>query len=608
MMQTGREVGKPLTDRFSLTLKAVGYSLLIAAVWPLLIAATGWQLSATLESTDFSGAVSAGLMWLAPTLFFMRLFRIICIKHGVAEVHFRWSNHSIEILQREFTRLIMIYLPAGFIAITLVSYDEHAVTGAVGRFALIIVQLSLAVFFYHLFEPRNGVLKWYYARHSNSLLNRLRYLIFASAIVVPLILVILSVAGYLYTAGTLTAVLARTLWLIISLIVVHQLILRWLLLTQRRLAYQAALEQHRSEQAAKEARAAAEAGGEGETEHFEEPQVDLISLSMESRKLLNLAVMILGAIGIYFIWSHLLPALGILDEITLWHHMGIKDGEEQLLPITLADVGMALLILAIMLIATKRFPAFLEMVLLQRLRITSGGRYTATTLSRYVIVAAGILIVASMLGGSWSQIQWMVAALGVGIGFGLQEIVANFICGLIILFERPIRVGDRVIVGDVEGFVTRIQIRATTIQTFDRAELLVPNKEFITGRLINMSLSDTINRLVIPVGVAYGSDVSRAMELIIEAASEHERVIEDPKPFVSFESFGDNSLLLVLRCYLDSLEFRLATISELHETINEKLNAAGIVIAFPQRDLHIDTLSPLDIRIHNAPASPESTA
>ena len=608
LIQTGREVGKPLTDRFGFTLRAMSYSMLIAAVWPLLIAVTGWQLSATLETTEFSGAVSAGLLWLAPTLFFLRLFRVMCIKRGVAEVHFRWSSHSIEILQREFTRLIIVYLPAGFIAITLVNYDEHAVTGAVGRLALIVVQISLAVFFYHLFEPHKGVLKWYYTRHSNSLLNRMRYLIFATAIVVPVILVILSVAGYLYTAGTLTAVLARTLWLVIALITIHQLILRWLLMTQRSLAYHAALDQYRSEQAAREARAAAETGGEAEAEHFEEPQVDLVSLSMESRKLLNLAVMILGAIGIYIIWSRLLPALGILDEITLWHHMGISDGEEQLLPITLADIGMALLILTIVVVATKRFPAFLEMVLLQRLRMTSGGRYTATTLSRYIIIASGVFIVASMLGGSWSQIQWLVAALGVGIGFGLQEIVANFICGLIILFERPIRVGDRVVIGDVEGFVTRIQIRATTIQTFDRAELLVPNKEFITGRLINMSLSDTINRLVIPVGVAYGSDVSRAMDLIIEAASEHERVLEDPKPFVAFESFGDNSLLLTLRCFLDSLEFRLATISELHEMINDKLNAAGIVIAFPQRDLHIDTLSPLDIRIHNAPSNPAGSA
>ena len=186
LLAMGRKVGRPVSDRFQYTMQALGYSLVIAAVWPFLLVAVGLQLSLPPDATLFSRAVSHGLLWLAPTFFFLQVFRVVCLKGGLAEVHFRWSSHSIHILQREFTRLIMVYLPAGFIAITLVNYDEHAVTGAVGRLALIVVQISLAVFFYHLFEPRKGVLKWYYTRHSNSLLNRLRYLIFATAIVVPM--------------------------------------------------------------------------------------------------------------------------------------------------------------------------------------------------------------------------------------------------------------------------------------------------------------------------------------------------------------------------------------------------------------------------------------
>jgi potassium efflux system protein len=202
-----------------------------------------------------------------------------------------------------------------------------------------------------------------------------------------------------------------------------------------------------------------------------------------------------------------------------------------------------------------------------------------------------------MFGGSWAQIQWLIAALGVGIGFGLQEIVANFISGLIILFERPIRVGDYVSVGDTSGHVTRIQIRATTIQTRDRKELLVPNKEFITGRLLNWSLSDQVTRILIPVGIAYGSDVDKAMALVTEAAQENPRVLEEPLPFTAFEGFGDNTLNLSLRCFIDSIDYRLPTISQLNQAINQKLNAAGIVIAFPQRDLHLDTTRPLEIHI-----------
>ena len=202
-----------------------------------------------------------------------------------------------------------------------------------------------------------------------------------------------------------------------------------------------------------------------------------------------------------------------------------------------------------------------------------------------------------MLGGQWSQFQWIFAALGVGIGFGLQEIVANFISGIIILFERPIRVGDMVTVGDVSGTVTKIRIRATTIRDWDKKELLVPNKEFITSRLLNWSLSDSVTRLKVPVGIAYGSDVILAMKLMEEAAIENEKIIDDPAPYITFDSFGDNSLLLVARVHIDNLDNRVPVVSELHSTINDKFNNAGIVIAFPQRDVQLDTSEPLDIRI-----------
>jgi potassium efflux system protein len=189
----------------------------------------------------------------------------------------------------------------------------------------------------------------------------------------------------------------------------------------------------------------------------------------------------------------------------------------------------------------------------------------------------------------------------VGIGFGLQEIVANFISGLIILFERPVRVGDVVTVGDTDGVVTKIRIRATTIRNWDRKELLVPNKEFITGRVLNWSLSDHVTRLMVPVGVAYGTDVDRALALMREAAEEHPRVLDDPKPVLSFESFGDNSLTLVLRAFIDDLDHRLGTITDLHKAIVGKFRQAGIEISFPQRDLHLDTREPLRVSIEAAP-------
>jgi len=157
-----------------------------------------------------------------------------------------------------------------------------------------------------------------------------------------------------------------------------------------------------------------------------------------------------------------------------------------------------------------------------------------------------------------------------------------------------------VTVGDTNGVVTKIRIRATTIRNFDAQELLVPNKEFITGRLLNWSLTDSTTRLQVTVGIAYGSDVDTAMRLMEEVARDNDHVLDEPVPSVIFQSFGDSALIMILRCFIDSAEMRAITISRLNLAINKKFNKAGIVIAFPQRDLHIDTSRPLPVRIEDA--------
>jgi potassium efflux system protein len=270
----------------------------------------------------------------------------------------------------------------------------------------------------------------------------------------------------------------------------------------------------------------------------------------------------------------------------------------------LASIGLALIYAAITVILAKQLPAVLEIVLLQYTEMSAGSRYTITTLTNYAIFTTGVVLVFKTVGTDWSQLQWLVAALGVGIGFGLQEIVANFISGIIILFERPIRIGDVVTVGDTDGVVTRIRSRATTIRNWDGKELLVPNKEFITGRLLNWSLSDQATRIIVSVGIAYGSNVRQAMRRLEEAARENENVLDDPAPSVIFEAFGDNSLAMALRCFVDSADLRYSTISALNEAINDKFNAAGIVIAFPQRDLHLDTTRPLQVELRRGKEAP----
>ena len=241
--------------------------------------------------------------------------------------------------------------------------------------------------------------------------------------------------------------------------------------------------------------------------------------------------------------GRLLPVLGGLEAIQLpFTRSVVVDGLEQQHSVTVVDLLQALLILAGTIFAIRNFAGLLEFTLLRKLRMDAGGRYALVTLSQYTLAAIGIISALTLIGLPWSKLQWLVAALGVGLGFGLQEIVANFVSGIILLIERPIRIGDIVSVDDKIGAVAKIRIRATTILTYEQHELIVPNKEFITSKVLNWTLSDGTNRILLNVGIAYGANSSQAMQLMAEAAEDNEYVLTDPKPIISFEGFGDNAL------------------------------------------------------------------
>jgi potassium efflux system protein len=350
----------------------------------------------------------------------------------------------------------------------------------------------------------------------------------------------------------------------------------------------------RLERKAKEEIRALEEGGEEDAGELED-RVDMVYLSEAHAKLLNIIRLVAVVGALWLIWSPGLPALNLLESISLWEVVDSSDPDGGMRTITLFDLTFGVIIIVITALVAKHLPAIVQLFLLEWVNISGGARYASSILMQYIVVAVGGSMFLSTVGWEWSNLQWLVAALGVGIGFGLQEIVANFICGIIILFEQPIRVGDIISAGGAEGTVKKISARATVIQTFDGKEHLVPNKELITGQVINWSLSENTVRVVIPVGIAYGSDVRRAMELLLEAAREVELVLPDPEPRATFEDFGDNALVLWLRCYV--AEDRPGAWTELRTCINDKFAAAGIVIAFPQRDLHLDFAEALKVEL-----------
>jgi potassium efflux system protein len=607
---TSERLGKPTTDRFAYSLQVLVVTLVAAAAWPSVAAVVGWQLQVSSQATDFSMAVGGALLALAMQFYFLRALRLMCIPRGLAAAHFRWPESSVRLLRRELDRLSWTYLPAAGVLLVIVRLDPLNAGWAAGRVAFMVLALTLAFAFFRLLHPKSGVLA--HAAKGTQQGRTLPVLYpfwYPLLVIAPLALAVLDVLGYLYTAATLLGRFVQSTWMVVALILLTALAQRWVKVTRRRIAYDKAMERR---QAAREARRRDGEHADGEDTagltEVEEPQVDLDALSDTTGGLITTAVVTAGVIGLWIIWSDVIPALRVLDNVSLWQQTVTVDGEERLDPVTLADLGLALVIGLATFVFAKQIPAVLEMILLRSADVTAGGRYTVTTLTTYAIITVGLLVVFALIGVQWSQLQWLVAALGVGIGFGLQEIVANFISGLIILFERPVRVGDIVTVGDTDGVVTKIQIRATTIRNWDRKELLVPNKEFVTGRLLNWSLSDQMTRVVVVAGVAYGSDVDRALELMREAAEEHEHVLDDPAPILSFEGFGDNSLTLILRAYLSSIDYRIATITDLHKAINRKFAEAGIVIAFPQRDLHLDASGPLQVELRQPERESAATA
>ena len=270
-----------------------------------------------------------------------------------------------------------------------------------------------------------------------------------------------------------------------------------------------------------------------------------------------------------------------------------------------ARFATALIAIALILTIGGYFRRRMESSWLRHTHLDRGAREATVTITGYVIITIAVITGLSIAGFNFQSIALIAGALSVGIGFGLQNIVNNFISGLILLFERPIKTGDWVMVGNTEGYVKRIRIRSTEIQTFDRADVIVPNSELIASQVTNWMLHDTHGRARIPIGVAYGSDTQKVKTLLEHVAEAHPRVINDgsmPKPKVLFRGFGESSLDFELRCFIQDIDERLQVISDLNFAIDAAFRENDIQIPFPQRDVHVRDLP------HNKPSPPADEA
>jgi len=569
-------------DRSQSALLALLLVILRAAPVPLLL--FGFAALIDDRGARIGLNLSDGLEVLALVFLALEVMRILAEPDGTGIHYLGWSPGVAHRAEPELTWLTRRWLPLAAVAAFTALVAPPVSDLIIARIAMLIAVAILAVRLLRGFAKRRAQtsMQWH-----EGFINKCAL----AALAVISLTVVGIVLGRGIGVAVLTSASVTTVYVVTVALVVHGIASGWLQAIQQRLREERTL----SVQGAQ----AIESSSPGDTQ-----LTDWASIELRSQQLINITVIALALITVFTIWRPWLAALRSTMDIVLLASESTIDGQLIVNELTLGDLFGAVIVFALTLVAARRLPAFLELVLSGRTAISTGARYAVRTLANYFVIGTGLIAALSLLGLDWAQLRWLVAALGVGIGFGLQEIVANFISGLIILFERPIRVGDIVTIGDHSGQVTRIQIRATTIKDWDGKELLVPNKDFITGQLTNWTLTDSTTRIVISVGITYGSDVDTAMEILSDVLRSDPDVVEDPPPTVLFTGFGDNSLNLEARCFVADVMKRLRTMSALHTRINKALKDAGIVIAFPQRDVHIDSHAPFRVVLENGKNEP----
>ncbi|MCY2994261.1 MAG: mechanosensitive ion channel [Planctomycetota bacterium] len=587
----GELAAQSYLEPISTTFQALLLTLLLSVVWPAMMWFLGWYLSTALESSDFTRAIGVGLLTTSRVFWTLQLLRAVCRPQGLAESHFRWHVPRVRLLRRYSRWLSVIGLPIVFLVTVLEEQRTDEFKTTLGRLAIMLGLLIAGPLVARVVRApadTEGATSHPVPVVPRSRLQLATYLV---ALLAPLLLALLAAAGFYYTALQLSWRLLKTVWLVLTLILIHDTGIRWLYLARGRLALQR-LESQRA--------GAEEASTTTAPEAKHGPHaLDLADVNLQTRRLLRVVLGFALAVGAWTSWADVLPALKPLD-LPVWsttvevtrivtgaNHVPQHERFPETRIITVGDVVLALLVVILAFVAASNVPGLLEVVVVRHLPLDPGGRYAVITLARYALNVVGLLVGFQMIGIGWAQVQWLVAAMTFGLAFGMQEVFANFVSGVILLFERPIRVGDVVTVENITGTVTRIRIRATTIRSLDCQEFIVPNKELITGKLLNWTLSDPVNRIVVQVGIAYGSDTERARQILLRIAKDHPEVLQDPPPQVTFEQFGDSALNFVLRAYLATMDRRLDTIHDIHTAIHQQFVQAGIQIPFPQRELHI---------------------
>ena len=601
---------KSSTEGMLGTLALTLWIVIRTAGFPIIFYLAVIHLKALPTADYFTRAVCSGLAFALEAIIFLTLTVQLCRRAGPGRTHFLWNEPVCDLVVRSARTLLYIFVPL-FSLVVMIQNGPQTLgfRSSLGRILFLFSMISMLLVSWRFLRRSGPLAQAIGESRPSGWLSKHFPLWSTFVLLFPVALMVLPIPGYYFTGYQLAWSLTETAWLLLALVFANALMLRGLRAAQSRLALQNALREE--EEAARKAQKTETDPEEDiqSTPMISAPALDLQEVNEQTSMLIRSVILVAGLMGIWFIWADVFPAFRFLENVALWNHeIGVdKAGTPILQAITLLDLLIAIVIFAATFVAVKSGTALLEILMAKSSKLDAGSQQSFGLIAQYAIFMVGLFAGLNALGIGWKQFQWLAAAMTVGLSFGLKDIFANFVSGIIILFERPIRVGDTVTVSGSSGKVSKIRIRSTTITDWDRRELIVPNQRFLSEKITNWSLSDQVRRVVIDVGIGYGSDAKKAEELLIKIAKENKLVLDNPGPSIYFAGFGADSLDFMLRVYV-SLSDAVKVQNQIRHRINEMFQEAGIEIPFAQRDAHLDTAAgPLEIRLLNENGPMEKT-
>ncbi|SFK19865.1 mechanosensitive ion channel domain-containing protein [Succinivibrio dextrinosolvens] len=393
-------------------------------------------------------------------------------------------------------------------------------------------------------------------------------------------------SGYLYTVVKLTNRIAYTFYIVLTYFLISQTVHRMIYVLTVKIyekIYESKLDINSSDTDQK---------GNMIISLVSVMNLNAPSLCARVYKISRIILLVVTAILLYIQWSDLSSVLRYLDTVHIWSKTEIINGAHVVTDyLSIANILFAIFLLIITSFLNRTIPALFEKIILikkdERFKSTS---YSVKVISSYIIIGLGLISAAGALGIKWENLQWLVAALSVGLGFGLQEIFANFVSGIILLFERQLRVGDIITLNGLSGTVSKIRIRSTTVMSFENKEVMIPNREFITSALTNWSLTSSITKMEFNVGVAYGTNIEKAKGILRNIINRCRYIAKDQASLIYVKALASSEVTLACDIYVTKIGDRKLAIDYLsQETLNSFANA-GIEIPFNQMDVHVKTL------------------